>query len=1225
MGRREVPVDPGAGPVQRFAFELRKLRSEAGGMTYRTLADRAGYGVTTLSQAAAGDQLPTLPVALAYARACGGDAAEWEARWKQAVDEVAASAPVDEGEGVAEPPYRGLARFEPGDRGRFFGRDKLTFDALDLVGRRRFTAVFGASGSGKSSLLRAGLIPALRETQDVALRLAALRILTPGQLPARTHAQVFDTGPATDGVQADVFLIVDQFEEVFTLCRDPTERAAFIDMLLTARQSNSRLRILLAVRADFYGRCAEHPGLADALRDASLLVGPMSPAELREAIVKPAAAAGLTVERALTARLIDDIADAPGGLPLLSHVLLETWRRRRGKVLTLAGYEAAGGLEGAVAKTAEEAYGRFTQAQAAAARQVLLRLVAPGEGTLDTRRPAGRAELEDITGRPEAAQVVEALARARLLTLDGTRVEIAHEALLTAWPRLRGWIEEDRDRLRVHRKLTEAAGAWEELGRETGALYRGSRLATAREHFTGADRDDLTSLEHAFLTASLSERAREEHAAARTTRWLRNLTIGLAILLLAATTTGVVALQQREEAVRAQRTALSRQLAFQALARVDSEPTTGMLLAVEAFRMAPTAEARGALLSMSARDAYQGELTGHTGAVSDAAFSPDGRTLATVSSDRTTVLWDTRRRTRRATITGHDTWLRAVEFSPDGRLLATGGNDGNVMVWDAVGRTRVAGRTGHPGAVIDIAFSPDGRTLAAAGGDRAVLWDTGQWSRYGSLDGHSRPVNAVEFSPDGRLLATASEDHTAALWDAAGRTRLATLAGHTREVSGAAFSPDGRILATASRDGSVALWGTERRGRQTRPRSRPVVLDDEARAVAFSPDGRTMVSAGRDRAVTLWDTEHRTVRARMTGHTNNIYAVAVNPRTGMIASAGENRAILLWDPARPAIILSEPPDTYDDVAFSPDGETLATADGNHAVLWDTRQRIPLAVLTGHTNGVDAVAFSPDGRLLATAGRDKSVIVWDVARHRRLATLPGHRARVLDVAFSPDGRTLASVSGDRTVMLWNVDKRTRLATLTGHTDAVEGVAFSPDGETLATASHDQTIALWDAASGTRLATLTGHTGWTNTIAFSPDGRLLASGATDQTVMLWNLADHTRVATLTGYDGATNGVAFAPDGATLAFAGGDHTVQLWDLASTTLLARLTGHTQPVMAVAFSPDGRALASVGMDRKVALWHTDPQHTASRTCQALTHNLTPDQWTEFIPETDYHKTCDSG
>ncbi|MFI6279692.1 helix-turn-helix domain-containing protein, partial [Streptomyces sp. NPDC050988] len=649
-GRREEPVDPASGPVQRFAFELRKLRTDAGGITYRSLAERAGYGVTTLSQAAAGEQLPTLPVVLAYVRACGGEVTWWEARWRQAVEE-SAGAGAEKDDAGAEPPYRGLTRFETGDSGRFFGRQQLTADLVDLLRRQRFAAVFGPSGSGKSSLLRAGLIPFLQHSQEAGLRPAAIRILTPGEHPAHTHAHLLT--PATSDAGTDTFVIVDQFEEVFTLSRDAAERTRFIDQLLTARQPESRLRVLLAVRGDFYGRCAEHRHLADALRDANLLAGAMNPAELRDAVVKPAKAAGLTVERALTSRLVDEVADAPGGLPLLSHVLLETWRRRRGKTLTMAGYEAAGALDGAIAKTAEQVYDRFTGQEASAARRTLLRLVTPGDGTADTRRPAQRTELES-TGQPVTARVVEALVRARLLTLDDGTVDLAHEALLTSWPRLHGWIEEDRERLRAHRTLTEAAQVWEDLGREAGALYRGSRLATAWEHFSDAPREDLTDLEHAFLTASMAAREQTLRAAARVTRRLRALTMTLSVLLVLAVIASVVAYRQRQAADAARQVALSRQLAAQSTTLMGTNPDLAALMAVHAYRMSPTSQAVESLYTASAMPLRKTLQHLYRPSVLTLAFSPDGRTLATGDRDGIIRIWDTDTGRLRNRLRAHD-------------------------------------------------------------------------------------------------------------------------------------------------------------------------------------------------------------------------------------------------------------------------------------------------------------------------------------------------------------------------------------------------------------------------------------------------------------------------------------------------------------------------------------------------------------------------------------------
>ncbi|KAK1182905.1 hypothetical protein B7755_035085 [Streptomyces sp. NBS 14/10] len=1270
MGRQERPLDPGAGPEQRFAFALRKLRSEAGGPTYRAMAQRTPYTVSTLSRAAAGEQLPSLEVALAYVAACGGDREEWERHWRQTSEEITLRAVEDDD---AEPPYQGLARFEPGDHERFFGRDRLVGDLVGLVRTHRFVVLVGASGSGKSSLLRAGLIPRLRgpdeprepsEPHERAAeepyesagepyeRPAAVRILAPGEHPARTHTEAL-APMSGEGGEGETVVVVDQFEEVFTLCRDPDERKAFLDRLLDARRAGSGLRVVVAVRADFFGHCAEHRELAESCREATLLIGPMTPDELRDVIVKPATAAGLVVERSLTARLIAEVDGEPGGLPLLSHVLLEAWRRRKGRTLAETTYDAVGGVRGAVARTAEDVYARLTPAQASLARRVLLRLITPGEGAQDTRRGVDRAELDwgDPADTPadttpaDTTAVLDRLARARLITLDENTVDLAHEALITAWPRLRGWVAEDRERLRTHRQLTEAARAWEELRRETGALYRGTRLAVARE-WAARDGalDELNSVERAFLEASIGLEDGERAAAARRARRLAFLAACLAVLLVVVTAVGVVAVRQRHSAVEAQRVAVSRQLAAQALNLGDSRPGTAMLLAVEAYRTAPTPEARGALLSMSARRSYQAELNGHADAVSEVAFSPDG-TLASVGRDGKTVLWDARHHTRLATLTGHATWLRAVDFSPDGRRMATGGDDRKVVLWDVAHRTKVATLTGHRGPVKSVAFSPDGRTVAGSSDDGTViLWDVKSGSRRVTLTGHRAMVWAVEFSPDGKLLATASADRTVRLWSAATGEQLAVLRGHTRSVDAVAFSPDGKLLASASQDYTARVWDVRRRTSV----ARLVGHGAEVRAVGFSPDGRTVATSGQDHTVMLWDAERHTRQATLVGHGTNIYSLAYDPSGTLLATAGESGSITLWDPTR--IPLTGLADRVNKVVFSPDGRALATAGQNgSAVLWDVVHRTPRAVLPSGHGTVRSAAFSPDGRTLATvtgisqdtptgpasrppSPKDQTLMLWPLAGRagpRRPVTLTGHTARVLDVAYSPDGRIIATGAADKKVMLWDAARGTRLATFTADTgtegSGVNAVAFSPDGRTLATANYDGRVTLWNVARRTRMATLTGHTGQVRAVTFSPDGRTLASAGIDQTVMLWDVARHTRLATLAGDTGPAFAVAFSPDGRTLATANADTSVMLWDVARRKQLATFTGHTAQVRSVAFSPDGRTLATAGDDGTVRLWNTDPRRTATQLCSALSRDLTREEWKQLIPEKSYRRTCDMG
>ncbi|MFK0153585.1 hypothetical protein ACIQVK_16130 [Streptomyces sp. NPDC090493] len=528
MGRAEKPLDPDAGPAERFAHGLRELRRRSGSPTYREMSRRAGYSAPTLSGAAAGDRLPSLPVALAYVTACGGNEREWRSRWQEADTALAALPAPNVADQLA--PYRGLARFGTEDSSLFFGRDQLVDEMLGLTLKHRFIALVGASGSGKSSLLRAGLVPALRDLDERAGRPAAIRLCTPGETPLSTHRGLLQ---AVAG-GGDTVLVVDQFEEIFTLCHEPEERVGFIRALLgnpprTAAAEDdpapgtpgSRLRVIIGIRADFYGRCAGDAELVDALNTATLLVGPMAPEQIREAIVKPAAAGRLTVERALTDRIIADVAQEPGALPLMSHALLELWRHRRSRTLTLDAYRAIGGLQGAVAHTAEEVFACFDREQAELARSMLLRLITPGEDAPDTRRPADRVEL---VRSQEAEAVLEALVRARLLTVDGSGVDLTHEALITAWPRLRAWVESDRERLRLQRRLTEAAREWEALGRDPGALYRGERLVAARDAFpmSRGPAADLTPLEREFLTESIRNGRYVQPVLVMTRRFVRS-------------------------------------------------------------------------------------------------------------------------------------------------------------------------------------------------------------------------------------------------------------------------------------------------------------------------------------------------------------------------------------------------------------------------------------------------------------------------------------------------------------------------------------------------------------------------------------------------------------------------------------------------------------------------------------------------------------------------------
>ena len=1146
-------------------------------------------------------------------------------------------------------PYLGLVAYDMADAEAFFGRDEDVAACVRRLASVGVLAVVGPSGCGKSSLVRAGVAAALRRDGRQVV------VVTPGAHPCAALTDLPDVGRAP-------VLVVDQCEEAVVLCDDAGEQASFFAALAAHAE---RGPLVVALRADRLGELSAHPDIVRVIEPALYLLGAMGEAGLRAAIVGPARQAGLLLEPGLVELLVREVEGEPGALPLLSHALVTTWDRRDHRTLTVEGYRAAGGIRGAVAQSAEDLYEDVPPDQRPLLRDLLLRLVTPAAYGEPVR---SRAPRRTVVTDPAHEALVERLVAARLVTSDDGVVELAHEALVRAWPRLRGWLDDDVEGQRILRHLAGAADMWDAMGRPDSELYRGARLVQAID-WRDRNRPDLTPTERAFLGAgqALAETEREAVARqaqqqARVNRRLRSQLAVIAIFLVVSLVVGAVAVAQRGHAERASRAAEARELAAAANANADVDPDRSILLALAAADRARTAgdsqvlsdteEALHRAVSASRverrvpgeggrldwspdgtlfategprgagvvdlRDARTGRTVRSVrrleGDVNDLAFGPGG-TLATVGSDGAAQIWDVTSGAQLHSVvypSEYGAW--GPSFSADGALFAAAWTaDGVVVVLDVATGIVVRQITAvpEPGRT---SFDPSGTRIAigAARTPTAMVVDIATGDALFALEGHRGSITDVAWSPDGRSIATASTDGSTRIHDAAtGALRFALPGGgHVYDVD---WSPDATRLVTADGDGAARLWLLADGG----PREEFTLASQDTRngvaGVAFSPDGtRVLTGDFGITAAQIWD-----VGVAGDAEIANLPAVAGTP---------------------------------DAVAFTADGRRLvATGAAGTAVVWDAQTYAPLRTLGGadapgpapvggeavgpaHSSGGDvySIAVSPDGRLVAGARLDGPVQVWDARTGRDAMTVDSSHAMpglpYTHVMWDPAGERLAIAENNGSTGRVSVVDRSgrRVAALpVGPRTAVGSVAFSPEGDRLITTQLSTRepdamggqVVIWDWRARTveRVLDIAGlHA------ALSPTGDMLAVVGFDQgplpggSVEVWNPITGRRITRLEGATGVVT-VAFSTDGSRLATAGHDGTVRIWDPTSGEQLLVLRGHDASVDSLAFSPDGSRLASAGEDGVVRVWALDLDDLVRIAEHQVTRRLTDEECRQYL------------